>query len=236
MGDSVNDLATFYEVTPSRIRQILKAAGAEIRPRRSLTPEQESSLIERYKDGIGSPTLAKEFGVSVSTIMTRILPRHGVEGRSSKQAAKARYPFDSRSQDQAIDLYESGRETKEQIAERFGVSVQRIRGLLREREISRPLRHIDGGGYVIVRCPDDLLVMAKPTVLRRGRKEVTEHRLVMARHLGRPLAVGETVHHINGNRQDNRLENLQLRSGAHGPGQHWRCGDCGSTRLEPQPL
>lgn len=86
-----------------------------------------------------------------------------------------------------------------------------------------PLPHVpireatgDGGihhGYRNVSVPPD------HRHLTNGESWVGEHRLVMALHLRRPLYPDEVVHHINGIRTDNRIENLELWSTGHPKGQ-----------------
>ena len=46
-----------------------------------------------------------------------------------------------------------------------------------------------------------------------------QHRVIMAEDIGRPLFRHENVHHINGQRDDNRIENLELWSKSQPSGQ-----------------
>jgi len=65
-------------------------------------------------------------------------------------------------------------------------------------------------GYIRVR---------NPFHPKANRGRVLEHRLVMEERLGRYLGVDEQIHHKNGIRSDNRIENLELRTTNHSSGQ-----------------
>ncbi len=72
-----------------------------------------------------------------------------------------------------------------------------------ERGRARPeKRKVTSHGYIKVYWPEN------PMADKRG--EVYEHRLVMAEKLGRPLESYEHVHHLDGDKTNNRADNLKL--------------------------
>jgi len=68
-------------------------------------------------------------------------------------------------------------------------------------------RHLNGYGYyeIGILRTDPFFCMA-----RKNKNVILEHRLIMARMLGRPLESWEVVHHKNSIKTDNRPENLEL--------------------------
>jgi hypothetical protein len=67
-------------------------------------------------------------------------------------------------------------------------------------------RQITTKGYIMVKKD------GYPGTNNRGY--IMEHRYVMEKHLGRSLKKNEVVHHINGDKKDNRIENLKLMTHA----------------------
>lgn len=72
--------------------------------------------------------------------------------------------------------------------------------------------YLNKEGYVVIPYKH-----GHPNSWRNGR--MFEHVFVMSEHLGRPLLPEENVHHINGVKDDNRIENLEVWSTSQPSGQ-----------------
>ena len=79
------------------------------------------------------------------------------------------------------------------------------RECMKAHAIDHPVRQVTEGGYI-------RLFVGKGHPGSTGTGHILEHRKVMQDVLGRPLTKDENVHHVNGVRDDNRLENLELWS------------------------
>lgn len=68
-------------------------------------------------------------------------------------------------------------------------------------------------GYRIILIPStDKYAQSGYTRNGVGYTEIAEHRYIMAKYLKRNLKFDDDVHHINGNKSDNRIKNLKLLS------------------------
>ncbi len=85
----------------------------------------------------------------------------------------------------------------------IGYCMMHYKRFLRNGDVNIVKKAANGGGYV---SPDGY---RRISVFGR---QMAEHRAVMMNHLQRELLPHETVHHKNGDRLDNRIENLELWS------------------------
>jgi hypothetical protein len=244
-GLSVPRIARQAGTGNDTVSRVLREEGIQARyggQNRRFKPEQVETIASEYRAGASLARLARRHGGSPQ-VVAKALARAGVERR-----AKGTRKFWT---DERVawmrEQHETGR-SQGSIAQEIGLSQTAVGRKLRDLGILRPTpkakgqdhgswkggRVVDGSGYVRVLVADDIDVKLAGRTISGGY--VLEHRLVMARALGRPLTRRESVHHINGDRTDNRLENLQLRQGQHGRGVVMICLDCGSHNVEATKL
>ena len=205
-------------------------------PDKRYTDGQEREMAARYTGGATYAELMRDFGGCNSTLR-KALRRQGITPRRRGNVERA---FTADEMSQMISRWRAG-ESQTRIAQAFGAGQATVSRALRNAGVVvvarkqvgerhgmwKGGRTISSAGYVFVSMPVDHPL----AVMRNSTGYVAEHRLVMAQSLGRPLRKGESVHHINGDKQDNRLENLQLRHGQHGNGVTACCASCGSTDI-----
>lgn len=214
-------LAEKCNVDVSVVLTCLKLNGIELKPNNHFqvgnTPHNKikfnkTRTISLYKKLRSCEKVGKVLGCSEQPIAD-FLKSSGIDLNLYRGKIEA-------FKDEIILMYKKG-QTFEKIGKKFQFSTSSIRLNLKKWGIElRPLgksnfkgkKYKNSHGYMIVPVGEDIKQFS-------DKKYIQEHRLVMSEFLNRKLLEKECVHHKNGIRDDNRIENLELWSVSHPKGQ-----------------
>lgn len=215
-GMSIYRISKEINLPKDRVHKIVQDIGLSQGNRRSINEELGAKILIAYENLFSPTIIAKILGLTPHTIRN-YLTKVGVY-KKKKTCIN-------------LDI--------QQLSCILGSSVESVRHYY--KPLKRAIgdrkyenhpnwqggRTLDEKGYVFVKIkPDDPYYP-----MCKGGGYISEHRYIMAKHLGRLLSKKEEIHHIDGNRQNNDISNLQLRLGAHGSGVVCRCVDCGSLNI-----
>jgi hypothetical protein len=196
---TTGEIAKLYGCHKDTVRLAFKRFGLKTRGHiyASDKPEVVEKLIKLYDESHSLRVVEKETGMHRNTI-SKILKENGIKVFAKGENAKYtwqnhKHPHKGKKGEHS---YMYGRKMSPETREKMKPI------WLRNGNERRKGRRMTSGGYVWVYCPKH------PFAGIGGY--VAEHRLVMEKVLGRTLRTDEYVHHKNGIKSDNTIENLQL--------------------------
>lgn len=224
-GKTITEVARFLGVHRMVARRILCEHGSTIRPStlRRLTLGQQERVLMLRQAGRNFCQIAREVEAPRNIVRYFLVERPKRRGPALIADSLS---LDVKSQ--ILVLFDGGA-SPHKLRLRFGISppvlemilISAGRTIIDTRQRRGPSHHnfvgrqIRQDGYVFVwLAPNDPL-----SSMRNDRGNVLEHRLIMARKLGRPLFRHERVHHLDGNKQGNHPDNLELWEHSHPSGQ-----------------
>jgi transposase len=233
-GLNVKQVAKQLQRGKRTVNQILDDANV-LRSKRT-TPEMENEIINLYEKGCSQSELHKKYNCTRNTIRT-ILKRNNVDitpwehvRLKPEQIEELRQMWrNGVSRPEILSYFKTSAPTLNRWIKLLGEPLRRKAPSGEKHGSWKGGMSVTGNGYINKwLSPDDPYFC-----MANGQGYTPEHRYVMAQYFGRPLRKDESVHHISGDKKDNRIENLQLRINQHGTGQCFKCNNCGSTDVEP---
>lgn len=247
-GVTATDIAATLRVGRAAVMRSLLRSGV-VTPLRGgkqaglLTADLRQQIVVLHNEGSGGALISRMLGVPRRTVYSS-LRDSGIQELHRDMHRKYVPPEQIQ---EMVAAYVSGA-SFEEISATQGLPITLVRRRIggagvaaRPKGFRRGKDHhawaggrtITGSGYAMVRVYKDDPLFRMASIRAGDASYALEHRIVMAQKLGRPLEDYETVHHIDGNKLNNDIDNLQLRIGRHGKGNAYRCLDCGSCNVAP---
>lgn len=238
-GKSFSEICSTCKISDAQAKRVVKKAGlTKNRKPATINVEDEKKIVQLYLDGCETKDISARFNVSGNRIR-QFVKSHGYKLRPLGN----QYRIWSKEEIEKIIHLSKENISQEKIAKELGTNDGTIHKLLLQHYPegiqTKRLRENHPnwkGGTVLASKGQYRQIKLYPDDdfydMTTHAGYVMEHRLVMAKSLGRSLTPDETVHHIDGNTLNNDLLNLQLRQGLHGKGQKFVCCKCGSHDIK----
>lgn len=235
-GETIKSIVSITGVSACVIHRKIKKSGISRRNDKSviLTEDIKDKILSMYNSHEQIKNIGKKLKIS-EYIIREFLIKIGI---SPPGSGRKRY-FTDKEREDILSMFDSHKSILS-ISKKYNCNTKTITKIIdnnRTRVSSKSIgikhgnwkggRIVNNNGYIQIIIYQDDPYFSMSMV----GGQILEHRYIMAKHLGRCLDKNESIHHIDGNRQNNKIENLQLRIGNHGKGHKCVCSDCGSTNI-----